>query len=112
MCRQCVYSNNIYIPPDGSKYSSDQHFPDIIDMKKCTNNIILMGDFNARTSNDNDVCDFNVDIVKTLGLQQADIDEIYDTVHLNTQLQDRRSKDKLCNKYGKRLLELCKTAST
>ena len=48
----------VYIPPEFSKYSSDQSFSEVEDelihFSTVTEQIALIGDFNARTSNDRD----------------------------------------------------------
>lgn len=107
----------IYIPPEYTRYSTDESFIEIEDelikFSGKTKNIALIGDFNARTSTllDYIILDENL-------LEILDVDDFYENnenifsylqfVDKNISLE-RYSKDiGRVNKYGTMLLELCK----
>lgn len=107
----------IYIPPEYTRYSSDESFIEIEDelikFSNETKNITLIGDFNARTSTllDYIILDENL-------LEILDVDDFYENnenifsylqlVDKNISLE-RYSKDiGRVNKYGTMLIELCK----
>lgn len=107
----------IYIPPEYTRYSSDESFIEIEDelikFSSETKNIALIGDFNARTSTllDYIILDENL-------LEILDVDDFYENnenifsylqlVDKNISLE-RYSKDiGRVNKYGTMLIELCK----
>ena len=55
--RKDLYIGFIYIPPQGSPYSDIEHFQEIIndiEVYICKGDVVISGDFNARTSNVDD----------------------------------------------------------
>lgn len=89
----------MYDPPAGSTYTVRQHYDplekieeDIIKFSKC-GNVLLMGDFNARTSNSPDALNGDSDIVIPL--------------YNDDTIPNRKSLDKTLDTRGKHLLELC-----
>ena len=98
-----IYICAIYIPPHDSTSNSSLSTPweDLqLEVTSFNNkgNVVLMGDFNARTSN---LPDFNFDI-----------DDDYSpspSMHTNhITMPERLSMDKHVNSYGQELLSLCK----
>jgi hypothetical protein len=82
-----------YVPPENSKYWNSEAFQvienEILDLANTTGDIIIMGDFNARTAALSDFV--NLDDESTIALKE------------------RLNKDKVVNNNGKQLLDLCKT---
>ena len=101
----------VYIPPSNSEYYNDDLFDDIIDdMSYITSQYdkpyVLIGDFNARTGNIDDIeTDFAC-------FNNIDLYEYYDTNALiNTttnELKPRVNKDTIVNSSGHKLIEFCK----
>ena len=107
----------VYIPPEGTLYSSVDLFDDIesdiADLQRNGNrDVLLLGDFNAYTKTLTDFTDPNVfenDVV--LGEQVWDYIEQCD-MDSSKEFRMRVSQDKhKPNNYGYRLIELCKEFS-
>ena len=90
----------VYIPPEGSKYFNDDTFDNLetdIEYFSSKGNVILLGDFNARTGKDKGVVskDGNTFI-------QNDCSE------LSLDPSSRNAFDYKLNAHGKKLLDICK----
>lgn len=104
----------VYIPPENSDYSSEsiieQFYFELDENARAFKNMILMGDFNARTSNLDDFAEVDKELFDLIDIDPDEIfpkdqvDEItkygYDT--------KRISKDIKVNRFGKMLIESCK----
>ena len=102
-----VVLSAIYVPPAGTAYSSEDDF-DLIeqmlhDWQVLNKNIILTGDFNAKTKNENDYLILNVhDAFENL-------DGIFDENVIKT---DRKNQDThAVDLFGRKLLNLCKISN-
>lgn len=90
----------IYLPPAESPYYSEETFSilqDEISHFQTKGNVLMCGDLNARTGNE-------PDFVNTQGDKY-----ITNTSHSLPSYQLRNNYDKLTNKSGKSLLELCRS---
>ena len=96
-----LYVCVVYIPPESStreKKLNMDHFSHLKDITKSINSesIILMGDFNARTSNLHDV------------FRGENEEEYMDQVDFFSQIDTHRTnQDQTINKYGRLLSEYC-----
>jgi hypothetical protein len=99
----------VYFPPEGSTYNCnkedyyDMLENDILQFNSCAPTVIC-GDFNARTESINDNC------ISALGSDAPDSihQNLYECIPKGL-CKERRSEDKgRINKYGKKLIELCK----
>ena len=95
-----VYVGNVYFPPE---YSSREkrikldHFKQLIETTTKINskNVVLIGDFNARTQK----------IKDTLNKDKHEDDTIHDFYSNISSI--RNNQDKTTNNYGKKLIEYC-----
>ena len=98
-----IYLCAIYIPPDCSPYYLDGIFTniqsDILNYSKNDDFIILVGDFNARTST-------NSDFVETVGDKYLANTHNAFIVNCN-----RNNQDSHLNNHRKNILDLCKSCS-
>ena len=101
----------VYIPPESSKYSSDEAFAEIeqeyLSLSTKTKHICLMGDFNARTASDNDFVVLDDNVHSEINVNEY----IYNNVDILENLDIpliRKSKDCTKNRYGNLLLNFCK----
>ena len=111
----------IYIPPENSKYSSEEAFTEIeeelISFSGDHNNIALVGDFNSRTGNVSDIVEIDDNLFDILDI--VDVAEFINEniVFVNNFLKkgippERFTEDKnYVNNYGRRLIEFCKRCS-
>jgi hypothetical protein len=110
----CIFGA-VYIPPEGSKYSSISIFDDIenniIELADHESKICLLGDFNSRSGKLNDFANFDHHISDALNFEisqknilcKNSLEELGYTT-------DRYSSDTTkVNNYGHRLIQLCKT---
>ena len=107
----------VYVPPEGSKYSTDDIFNEIENefsvLLENDMHLALIGDFNARTSTKSDYIVPNDDLVEILNIDGAGVidDFLYSHQKLlfhNIPLE-RVSEDKgKCNSHGSKLLSMCK----
>jgi exonuclease III len=115
-----LYLGGLYIPPQGStinvnsSYSQDifnEIRADISSFLNKTSYVSICGDLNSRTGELNDV------EAAIPGTNSNLIDELHDVVSSITgtssdwPFHHRQSKDKVVNKYGKELLDLCKSSN-
>ena len=90
----------VYIPPENSSREirlKKEHFNTLIDtvIKIKSDNIILIGDFNARTKNLDDVI-YNEDKSESIiGILRSNVN------------RKRNNRDTKSNKYGKKLIDYC-----
>ena len=95
-----LYLGFVYFPPDYStreKKSNEDHFKNLLEAvgKLKSDNVILMGDFNARTKNLDD----------TLSNEKHDELPVQDFF---SSIESKRSnQDNFVNIYGKKLIEYC-----
>ena len=100
-----VYVGIIYIPPENSsreKRIKVDHFENLLDKvtKIDSNNIILVGDFNARTK----------DLSDTIGNDQNDVS--MPQLISSKVKYIRTNQDGKMNKYGKKLVDFCMKTSS
>ncbi len=116
-CENDLIIGSVYIPPENSPYSTIDAFTeledDIISKFYSEESILLLGDFNAKTSNKSDLIDTdnqeNEDIDSQEYIQSRPINDILCSNNVNI---DRKSMDRNnCNNYGYRLLEMCKACN-
>jgi hypothetical protein len=110
ICREAVILGIVYIPPEYTSYSSPDAFGQIETeyMQLITNykNIVLVGDFNARTAEEKDYI-FLEDYEFGDDLQGISINEVCNLDIFGIPCR-RTSKDKGKNRYGNFLLDFCK----
>ena len=108
---QPVFFGVVYIPPEYSKYSSEDAFTEIerefISFSDRSKFMCLLGDFNARTANENDFVS-----VQQNEHEENDISEFLDDYtsclyDMNMSIC-RKSMDECKNRYGNILLDFCK----
>ena len=90
-----VILGSVYIPPKNSRYSKIDIFDDIeqeiTEGNRASHDIVLAGDFNART-----------------GMIKENLHDSLDIFNENQKdICDRKSEDCVINNYGHRLVELC-----
>ena len=104
-----VYICAAYVPPVNSKYYSDEIFSniekDITFYSRNGDCIILVGDFNARTSNKPDFIDTSVN---DKSFEIIDAPQDVQSVSINT---GRNNYDSHSNKHGDRILDICKACN-
>jgi exonuclease III len=105
----------VYIPPEGTKYSDIQMFDDLeSDIISLTSgkdrSVMLFGDFNSRTSCLTDCISIDDVICSAIEFSDEIRQELFDehVTSLKPIEPQRYSQDKVCDNYGKRLLNLCK----
>jgi hypothetical protein len=106
----------VYIPAENSKYSSEEAFIEVDDellfFSRDHKHIALAGDFNSRTSNVSDIVELDDNLFDML-----DISNVPEYFNVNILAEigiplERFSEDKArVNKYGQKLVELCKRCS-
>jgi hypothetical protein len=111
----------VYIPPENSKYSSEEAFIEVDDellfFSRDHKHIALAGDFNSRTSNVSDIVELDdnrfdmLDISNVPEYFNVNMLSNYKLAEIGIPLE-RFSEDKSrVNKYGQKLVELCKRCS-
>lgn len=106
----------VYIPPEFSRYSSDESFSEIEDelirFSNTSKEVALIGDFNSRTSIDSDHVIPDESLLEILQVEDDVINkDIFSYLLLeskNIPLQRYSYDQGRVNKYGTLLLELCK----
>ena len=101
-----IYVCGVYIPPQDSPYKITAPYEliekDITELST-TGHIILMGDFNARTGNKQDILQISkTDKNMFMALNSQD-----NNIHIPT----RHNTDDITNEAGRRLTELCSTCN-
>ena len=105
----------VYIPPYGSKYSSEDPFLEVqetvFNCFRNSNNIILFGDYNSRTSDLEDIVQIDRHLSERNGLEELYEDNlnILNHFHMTDMPLVRKTADKNINMYGRYLLEFCKS---
>ena len=113
-----VLCGAVYIPPEGTKYSEiglfDDLATDIISLNaNNTSDIILIGDFTARTQTKPDFVSIDYDLLQDLNLEYALSDSISEKeilLKLSIPLT-RKNSDANSNNYGNKLVNFCKVSS-
>lgn len=106
----------VYIPPCSSKYSESSMFDELeLDTFNVSSRtgcqVILMGDFNARTGTQSDCFYYSTDVCNSDNLPVDFVDELLS----EKTLQDvgisptRHSEDTTTNQYGTNLINMCKS---
>ena len=104
----------VYIPPYGSRYSSEDPFLEVQEtVFNCfqnSNNIILFGDFNSRSSDLEDIVQLDRCISEQNGLEDLYNENlnILNHFHLNDMPLVRKTADRNINMYGRYLLDFSK----
>ncbi len=104
-----VLLGNVYMPPHNSPYAYQDMFADLemslLEMNYANYHVILVGDFNAHTSDCVDYINLQEDVLDELGVRNCpDIMEMY-----NCKVK-RCNQDKTkCDSHGSKLLQFCKT---
>ena len=109
---RCVFGA-VYIPPEGSSYSSinifEQIESDIVDFRSQDLLVCMLGDFNARCGTVADFISVDTHIANDL----MDLDSQMLMNKNNLELlgfsSERHSEDHYCNNYGRRLIDICKS---
>ncbi|CAG2247210.1 unnamed protein product [Mytilus edulis] len=110
----------LYIPPEFSKYSSDEAFTEVeeelLKFSKNTEKVALVGDFNSRTRKLSDIVEIDEHLFEILDIDnEVTNDQNFMLYNLMTEKgipTERFSLDNTrVNKYGKKLVELCKRCS-
>ena len=104
----------VYIPPQGSKYSSDDPYLEIQQelFRYCldSKHVLLMGDFNSRVKNLPDFVKIDKYMCDVYGLHDLyeENTNILNILEVNNISLNRHSADNTVNSYGYNLLEFCK----
>ena len=105
----------VYIPPVNSDYSVVQiyelFYSEVDHFSRANRNVILLGDFNARTSCIVDYTETDADIYEFLDINSEDVfqsDIVEQILKYNFALT-RKSQDNKVNRYGRNLIECCKS---
>ena len=105
----------VYLPPEGSDYSSEDSFNEIeaelISFLNQYETLFVMGDLNARTGTSDEYVTYNINknVSDILGLDNELLVYLNEANGINGNVaKTRRSKDKHRNNFGSQLLEMCK----
>ena len=110
-----VYCGNVYIPPQGTKFASQDPYLEIqSELVKYYNNmnyIMLVGDFNSRSGAlpDYTIADEFLSRIHDDNFLQTENAQIISTFEQCNIPLERRSADSTTNTYGLQLLEFCKS---
>ena len=105
----------VYIPPEGSKYSDVGLFDDLslnlVHMSPDNKYyVLIILDFNSRTANQSDVS--QVDFMYPNDISDDTDNPVLDGDTLASfSIPETRCSDKICNNYGNRLIDFCKSSS-
>ncbi|CAG2205169.1 unnamed protein product [Mytilus edulis] len=116
-CKISKFLNNedilfgvVYIPPEYTSYSSPDAFNEIeneyLEFSTTFEHIFIIGDFNARTSNEKDYVFIDEKDI-SIDLEGVSINDVCNLELYNIP-RDRISMDKGKTRYGNNLLDLCK----
>ncbi|CAG2245404.1 unnamed protein product [Mytilus edulis] len=116
-----ILVGGVYIPPEYSKYSTDNAFSEIetemMQFSENASSIILLGDFNARTATMPDFIVPDDTLFDILDLtDNQDVDTLKNMYSYNFLLDyniplQRSSEDKKSNGFGSKLIDMCKRCS-
>ena len=112
-----VHCGIVYIPPQGSKYAHEEPYDELEQeiIRYCINskNIILMGDFNSRTGQQDDYIPIDSYLSKNFGLEQLcdDFSDVLNNFQLNSVPLLRDNDDSAINSYGNMMLDFCKNTN-
>ncbi|VDI68072.1 Hypothetical predicted protein [Mytilus galloprovincialis] len=119
--RANILVGGVYIPPEYSKYSTDNAFSEIetemMQFSENASSIILLGDFNARTATMPDFIVPDDTLFDILDLtDNQDVDTLKNMYSYNFLLDyniplQRSSEDKKSNGFGSKLIDMCKRCS-
>ena len=108
-----IICGNVYIPPYGSKYAHEDPYLEIqteySNFSSTFRNIILLGDFNSRTSSLPDfvIADEFISQIQNDDLLYNESMQVLNCLYKSNFPTDRKSADHSTNIYGKQLLEFC-----
>ena len=111
-----LHCGAVYIPPISSKYANDDPFSElqreIIRYCMQSSQIILMGDFNSRTGNKDDLLFSDDFLAEMHGLEFLENEnrEIRDILRYSIPVQ-RENCDKTVNAYGTQMTEFCRLSN-
>lgn len=108
-----LYIGNVYLPPEGSKYVSADMWEtvqnEITRVKLLSKYVVLMGDFNARTSNISEIMYADTFLCNQMGIDPNLLNEMDNSEYLNESRHcSRTNQDNKTNSYGIKLIEMCK----
>ena len=104
----------VYIPPENSRYNSEgimeQFYFEVDENSRSFKHLIMMGDFNARTSNIADFAEIDEVIFDQINVDPEDffVSVPVDEITSYGFSVKRTSQDGHLNKFGKMLIESCK----
>lgn len=108
-----IYFGAVYIPPEGSKYSSPDCYVEIehelINISRECKYVCLMGDFNSRIGKLNDfveVDDFLTNVIQcnSVEIENIDILSFFDNINIPAV---RTAQDTSTNNFGYKLIDFC-----
>lgn len=106
---ESVLFGAIYIPPEYTKYSSEEAFNELereyLNLSNTTKCVCLLGDFNARTSSDDDFIIIDEEEHNDISNFVNNYTGVLNSLSLPIK---RVSQDKTKNRYGNLLLNFCK----
>ena len=103
-----VYMCHIYNPPQGSKVINheDINFFEVLEQGivtyKTLGKIFITGDFNSMSAEESDILDFDTYLAE----EELDVD-----IDRDYEMTDRKNKDKVLDKNGRKLLLLCQSGN-
>ena len=112
-----VYCGIVYIPPIGSRYANEDPYTELQAeiLRHCTNSphIILMGDYNSRTGERDDIfCnDEFLSEVHGLDFLEQESNEIRSYFLRNSVPLKRANSDKIVNAYGTQMIDFCRISN-
>ncbi|KAK3098699.1 hypothetical protein FSP39_022200 [Pinctada imbricata] len=111
-----TYVGLVYLPPEGSKYAHaemwDEFQFEFSRIKSLSDNVIIMGDFNSRTSTHSDIVYSDDFLCNQVGIDDELLEELnYVKLLIDAQIisYDRCNEDKVLNNYGRKLIDFCKS---
>ncbi|KAK3088799.1 hypothetical protein FSP39_023822 [Pinctada imbricata] len=111
-----TYVGLVYLPPEGSKYAHaemwDEFQFEFSRIKSLSDNVIIMGDFNSRTSTHSDILYSDDFLCNQVGIDDELLEELnYVKLLIDVQIisYDRCNEDKVLNNYGRKLIDFCKS---
>lgn len=114
---QDLHCGVVYIPPIGSKYANEDPYAEIQAemLQLCANDphILLMGDFNSRTGEKEDLLKIDEFLSDKYGLEFLEDEnaELLGNFKYNNIPFKRTNADKTVNTYGNQMIEFCRTSN-